>query len=234
MQLGRFKEKIIYQWMELLEETRGEHCLILREDHKTKIKVYLITKSANLLRVFLFEIVKHFSMKKFVVILSLVLFIGVGALFIPEQEVDCDYLRLHIRANSNNELDQKIKYEIKDVLIEFLTPSLCNVQSKEKAIEIVNNNSNLIKAKCLELLNRKCFNYSVNIKISNEYFPTRTYANTTLESGYYDAVVVELGEAVGDNWWCVMYPPLCFVNKNENQTQIKYKSIIYEWFKKIF
>ena len=153
---------------------------------------------------------------------------------IPQKEIDYDYLRLHIRANSNSELDQNVKYEIKDAVVGMLTPYLCNVESKEHAIEIVNNFSAVMKSKCVELLKQKGFNYSVNIKIANEFFPTRTYSNTTLESGYYDAVIVELGEAQGDNWWCVMYPPLCFVNKNENVNQIKYKSIICKWFKKVF
>ncbi|MBR4999197.1 MAG: stage II sporulation protein R, partial [Clostridia bacterium] len=106
--------------------------------------------------------------------------------------------------------------------------------SKEKAINIVKNNCSILKGKCLNVLRKKGFNYSVNIKVSNEFFPTRTYSNTTLESGYYDAVIVELGEAQGDNWWCVMYPPLCFVNKNENVKQIKYKSKICEWWRKLF
>ncbi len=173
-------------------------------------------------------------MKKFFIIFGLVLIVIVGALCLPKKEIEYDYLRLHIRANSNSEIDQSVKYEIKDAMVEFLTPLLCNVESKEKAIEIVNNYSSLLKSKCLNILKEKGFNYSVNIKVNNEYFPTRTYANTTLESGNYDAVIVELGDAVGDNWWCVMYPPLCFVNKNENENQIKYKSIIYEWFQKIF
>lgn len=173
-------------------------------------------------------------MKKFIFIFGLILIIIIGAVCLPKKEVDYDYLRLHIRANSNSEIDQSVKYEIKDVMVDFLTPHLCNVESKEKAIEVVNNYSSLLKSKCLNVLREKGFNYSVNIKVNNEYFPTRTYANTTLESGFYDAVIVELGDADGDNWWCVMYPPLCFVNKNENENQIKYKSIIYEWFKKIF
>ena len=173
-------------------------------------------------------------MKKFIFIFGLILIIIIGAVCLPKKEVDYDYLRLHIRANSNSENDQTVKYEIKDVMVDFLTPHLCNVESKEKAIEVVNNFSSLLKSKCLNVLREKGFNYSVNIKVNNEYFPTRTYANTTLESGFYDAVIVELGDADGDNWWCVMYPPLCFVNKNENENQIKYKSIIYEWFKKIF
>ncbi len=172
-------------------------------------------------------------MKKFVALFLLVVVVGAVALVLPKGE-DYDYLRIHIRANSNSAVDQNVKYEIKDKIVEYLTPYLCNVLSKQQAIEIITaQNNNLINI-CKNTLRLNGFSYSVNIKIANEYFPTRTYANTTLESGYYDAVIVELGEAVGDNWWCVMYPPLCFVNKNENDIQIKYKSKIVEWFKAIF
>ena len=132
------------------------------------------------------------------------------------------------------EVDQNVKYEIKNDMVDFLTPLLCMVESKAKALEIVNKHLESIKIKCLNILSSKGFQYSVNIKISNEYFPTRTYSNTTLESGFYDAVIVELGEAKGDNWWCVMYPPLCFVNKNENNMQIKYESKVWEWLKSLF
>lgn len=173
-------------------------------------------------------------MKKFVFILVLVVAVVVGALCIPSKEINYDYLRLHIRANSNADIDQNVKYEIKDELVKFLTPHLCTIESKQKAIQVVESYSNVMKSLCLNLLQEKGFAYSVNIKIANEYFPTRTYVNTTLESGYYDAVIVELGEAKGDNWWCVMYPPLCFVNKNENVKQIKYKSVICKWWNKIF
>jgi len=164
---------------------------------------------------------------------ALLLLIMVGACMLPRGE-DYDYLRLHIRANSNSAVDQKVKYEIKDDLVEYLTPYLCNVSSKEKAISYINSLKPSIERRCIEILRSKGFNYSVNVKIDNEYFPTRTYSNTTLESGYYDAVIVELGDAIGDNWWCVMYPPLCFMNKNENNTQINFKSKIVEWFQSLF
>lgn len=173
-------------------------------------------------------------MKKTFIIVGLVLLIIVCAVSIPQKEIKYDYLRLHIRANSNTEVDQNVKYKIKDVMVDFLTPLLCDVESKEKALSIVDENIESIKLLCVNELYRNGFNYSVNVKVNNEYFPTRTYQNTTLESGYYDAVIVELGKAEGDNWWCVMYPPLCFVNKNENVKHIKYKSIIYEWLQKIF
>lgn len=170
---------------------------------------------------------------KICVIVVLILLLIIGASFLPTAEVEYDYLRLHIRANSNSEIDQNIKYEIKDELVEFLTPYFCNVTSKNEAIEIVNNLKEKMSEICVEVLRKNGFNYSANVKINNEYFPTRTYSNTTLESGYYDAVIVELGSAEGDNWWCVMYPPLCFITR-EIQTEITFKSKIVEWFKSLF
>lgn len=170
---------------------------------------------------------------KICVIVVLILLLIIGASFLPTAEVEYDYLRLHIRANSNSEIDQNIKYEIKDELVEFLTPYFCNVTSKNEAIDIVNNLKEKMSEICVEVLRKNGFNYSANVKINNEYFPTRTYSNTTLESGYYDAVIVELGSAEGDNWWCVMYPPLCFITR-ENQTEITFKSKIAEWFKSLF
>ena len=170
---------------------------------------------------------------KICVIVVLILLLIIGASFLPTAEVEYDYLRLHIRANSNSEIDQNIKYEIKDELVEFLTPYFCNVTSKNEAVGIVNNLKEKMSEICVEVLRKNGFNYSANVKINNEYFPTRTYSNTTLESGYYDAVIVELGCAEGDNWWCVMYPPLCFITR-ENQTEITFKSKIAEWFKSLF
>lgn len=170
---------------------------------------------------------------KICVIVVLILLLIIGASFLPTAEVEYDYLRLHIRANSNSEIDQNIKYEIKDELVEFLTPYFCNITSKNEAIEIVNNLKEKMSEICVEVLRKNGFNYSANVKINNEYFPTRTYSNTTLESGYYDAVIVELGSAEGDNWWCVMYPPLCFITR-ENQTEITFKSKIVDWFKSLF
>ena len=173
-------------------------------------------------------------MKKVFVILFLLLVIVFGAVVLPEKKNNIDYLRLHIRANSNAQIDQNVKYKIKDIVVKLLTPKLCNVPSKEKAVEIVNQEKRDIIKKCEEELKVNNLKYSVNVKVNNEFFPARSYNNTTLESGYYDAVIIELGEAKGDNWWCVMYPPLCFVNKSEEVKQIKYKSKIAEWLKNIF
>ena len=140
---------------------------------------------------------------------------------------DEEYLRLHIRANSNSEEDQVVKYEIKDLVVDYLTNYMQKVESKEEAINIINENKNSLINRINSLLKMRGFDYKSNIVIKNEKFPTRIYNNElTLEEGYYDAIIVELGEAKGDNWWCVAYPPLCFVTNYEN---VEYRSFIYDY-----
>ena len=164
---------------------------------------------------------------------GLFVLIAVIALSLPKAE-DYDYLRIHIRANSNSQIDQSVKYKVKDSIVDYLTPWLCGVKTKQQAIEVVNKEKVNMQNIGKKVLKENGFNYSVNVKIANEYFPTRTYNNTTLESGYYDAVIVELGDAVGDNWWCVMYPPLCFVGENTNENKITFKSRLSNWFGGLF
>ncbi len=172
-------------------------------------------------------------MKKFMCCFGLFILIAVIALSLPKAE-DYDYLRIHIRANSNSQIDQSVKYKVKDSIVDYLTPWLCSVKTKQQAIEVVNKEKVNMQNIGKKVLKENGFNYSVNVKIANEYFPTRTYNNTTLESGYYDAVIVELGDAVGDNWWCVMYPPLCFVGENTNENKITFKSRLSNWFSGLF
>lgn len=172
-------------------------------------------------------------MKKIMCCFGLFILIAVIALSLPKAE-DYDYLRIHIRANSNSQIDQSVKYKVKDSIVDYLTPWLCGVKTKQQAIEVVNKEKVNMQNIGKKVLKENGFNYSVNVKIANEYFPTRTYNNTTLESGYYDAVIVELGDAVGDNWWCVMYPPLCFVGENTNENKITFKSRLSNWFSGLF
>lgn len=168
-------------------------------------------------------------------LLCVVLMIGalVGlALFLPSKSTEYDFLRLSVCANSNMALDQGVKYAIKDELLKTLEPVISNVASKKQAIEVVNAQKNKLILACKQILKQNNLNYAVNVKICNQFFEKQTYANTTIESGNYDAVVVELGDAVGENWWCVIYPPLAFNKKSE--TKITFKSKIVEWFKGLF
>ena len=166
----------------------------------------------------------------FTILVLVIVFTVLAVIFNKTQ--DEDYLRLHIRANSNFKEDQVVKYEIKDLVVDYLTNYMQNVESKEEAINIINENKNSLVNNINNLLKLRGFDYRANIVIKNEKFPTRVYNNElTLEEGYYDAIIVELGEAKGDNWWCVAYPPLCFVTNDEN---VEYRSFIYDCIIKLF
>ena len=139
-----------------------------------------------------------------------------------------DYLRLHIRANSNDELDQKVKYKVKNALLDLITKDVSMIDSKGELEAYFNENKDYLE-KCINnILEQNNFNYISNIAIQNEYFPTRTYNGVTLESGYYDAIIINLGEAKGNNWWCVAYPPLCFMYESSEFGNITYKSKLME------
>ena len=184
--------------------------------------------------VFLICLVNHLDMKKIIVCVMAVVTVICVALNLPtEKQVDYDYLRIHIRANSNSTIDQNVKIKVKDNVVAYLTPKLCNVQTKQQAVDIVVKERENITLIVANTLKANGLEYGANVKLTNEYFPTRTYVNTTLESGYYDAVVVELGDAVGDNWWCVMYPPLCFATQN-NTNKVKFKSRFVQLFENLF
>lgn len=120
--------------------------------------------------------------------------------------------RLHILANSNSDEDQALKYKVRDNLIEYMNNICSNCSSKEEAINIVTTNQENFKEIALNTIKDENYNYNVNIEIGNFEFPTKHYGDISLPAGYYDALKVEIGKAEGKNWWCVMFPSLCFVD----------------------
>ena len=125
--------------------------------------------------------------------------------------------------------------EIKEELVKFLTPYVAECESKAEVIEMTKQVVEPLESIADEILKENGFKYVSNIKICSEYFPDRYYGEYLVESGYYDALIVELGEAKGDNWWCVVYPPLCFVDYTNNFSGgVVYKSKIWEIINKFF
>lgn len=178
-------------------------------------------------------------MKKFALVLLVVISLAGYVFLFNSQNVTQnknEYLRIHIRANSNMEIDQDIKYEIKEQLVQALFPLVANCNSKQSLKLCISENQNQLTNIAQQCLHKANLNYSAKVSLNTEYFPTRVYnQDVVLESGVYDAIIVELGEAKGDNWWCVIYPPLCFMNVNYNgSANITYKSRIAELIKKFF
>lgn len=176
-------------------------------------------------------------MKKIVALVCCFAVVVVSAVLIfgKSENKEEAFLRVHIRANSNAEVDQAVKYKVKTAVVDFLTPKIAEGSTFEKAYEILNENLGEIEKVADEVLKENGFEYVSHAKLCDEYFPTRTYGEYTLESGFYDALIIELGSGEGNNWWCVVYPPLCFIgSEGSDLSNIKYKSKIVEIIKKFF
>lgn len=171
-------------------------------------------------------------MKK--IILCFVLVLGcLGLLIIATPaQTNSEYLRIHIRANSNLAIDQTVKYQVKDAVVDFMIPLLAECETLEESKQMVTENLSAIERVAENILWQNGFSYKASAQIKNEEFPTRSYGELTLESGFYDALILNLGEGKGDNWWCVVYPPLCFVNGGI--TANTFKSRILEIINSIF
>lgn len=174
-------------------------------------------------------------MKYLPITLFLILSCCVVIFNMKTSEPEYDYFRIHIRANSNEVIDQNVKYLVKDKVVDFVTPYLIECDSKSKSIEVLKKLLQDIEDVCDKTLSENGFTYTSNAKIDKEYFPTRSYDNITLEEGVYDALIIELGSGTGNNWWCIVYPPLCFVNNNYcNAQNIKYQSYLNDIIKRYF
>ena len=120
--------------------------------------------------------------------------------------------RLHVIANSDTEEDQQLKLKVRDALLEYMNNLCANCATKEEAISVAITHQNEFQTIAEKTIIENGFNYSVKININNFYFPTKNYGDISLPAGLYDALRVEIGEAKGQNWWCVMFPSLCFID----------------------
>ena len=175
-------------------------------------------------------------MKKIIVLtLSLVFVVALSAICFYPRERGESYLRIHIRANSNQEVDQAVKYKVKAAVVDYLTPKIAEGSTFSEVYKILGENLENIESVADGVLKSEGFNYSSRAALNNEFFPTRSYGDYTLSEGYYDALILNLGSGEGNNWWCVVYPPLCFIGSEGNSTgNIVYKSKLVEIIEKFF
>ncbi len=120
--------------------------------------------------------------------------------------------RLHVIANSDSKEDQNLKYIVRDSILSYVNGILENINNKEDVVLTINNHIDEIKNIAQQAVYNEGFTYDVEIEVGNFKFPTKTYGNISFPPGLYDALRVKIGNASGKNWWCVMFPPLCFVD----------------------
>lgn len=121
-------------------------------------------------------------------------------------------IRLHIIANSDSPADQAVKYKVRDAVTAYLAPRLEGVASPAAARQIVADNRSQLLAVARQTLDANGASYPASLEIGYFDFPLRTYGSLVLPPGRYEAVRILLGDAAGQNWWCVLFPPLCFID----------------------
>lgn len=128
------------------------------------------------------------------------------------EEIAGKIIRFHVLANSDTEEDQKLKLEVRDAIGAFMQPRLSDVTDIENSRQIVRESIPDIEQKAEEVISEKGYTYTVSARLSNIDFPEKTYGPYTFQAGNYEALEVVIGKGEGHNWWCVMYPNLCFFN----------------------
>lgn len=165
-------------------------------------------------------------MKKIIFILSFILLfflagnIGEAKVIIPDEAI-----RLRVIPNSNSKYDQDIKAKVKEDLQKNMFVLLKDSDNIENSRQIINDNLPKIDNDIKKLLNS--LNYPLNYKVNfgYNYFPSKEFKGVAYEDGYYESLVITLGEGKGDNWWCVLFPPLCLMEAEESD-EVEYASFV--------
>jgi stage II sporulation protein R len=130
-------------------------------------------------------------------------------------------IRFHVIANSDNAEDQSLKLKVRDKVLEYISPKLKNCKSIEESREIIQANDEAIRSIAQQVVKKSGYSYQVATELSKQRFPVKTYGNITLPQGEYEAYRILIGNSSGQNWWCVMFPPLCFIDITKGEVSYK-------------
>ena len=138
------------------------------------------------------------------------IFTVLGALPIHgESEIYDSVLRLHVLANSDSKEDQELKLKVRDAILEASGELLFGISTRDEAALVIRKNIDRIEAVAQNTVACAGYDYAVNVTLTEEEYPTRSYESLCFPSGEYLSLRVMIGDAVGQNWWCVLFPPLC-------------------------
>lgn len=129
-----------------------------------------------------------------------------------QKSIASHIIRLHVVANSDSEKDQQLKISVKDKIVACLQEKLKDADNLNDARTIIRNETERIEQMATEEMRKQGYDYIATASLGNSYFPIKKYGDLTFPAGEYEALRVQIGEAKGQNFWCVMYPTLCFVD----------------------
>ena len=164
----------------------------------------------------------HYNKKIFISALFVVLAIVIAysaEAYAGLSEINGKVIRLHVLANSDTFEDQQLKYKVRNKIITTFNEEFEDISSKSESSNIIIKKINQIRCEAEGIVKEEGYDYNVDVYYGNYKFPRKMYEEIVLPEGYYDAVRIEIGKAEGNNWWCVMFPPLCFVEFGKNQEE---------------
>ena len=143
-----------------------------------------------------------------------------------------EVLRFHVLANSDSEEDQQLKMKVKEAVIAYMKRELPNAESVEETKEWTGSHEKELEEVAGRVISEEGYTYPVKAELTESYFPQKTYGDVTFPAGEYEALRIEIGKAKGHNWWCVLYPNLCFVDATNavvpKKSKHKLKSVLDE------
>ena len=171
-------------------------------------------------------------MKKTILLLGIIfsIYVLIGYKF-SQIDIPSDALRIRILANSNSEYDQTVKNELRENIQSYVYDLLKNTNSITTARGIITSKLNEISNRTGNFLKLKNYNLPYKINFGYNYFPEKIYRGVTYDEGYYESLLITLGDGKGDNWWCVLFPPLCLLEAEES-TEVEYTTLVGEILKK--
>lgn len=175
-------------------------------------------------------------MKKtiFLLFIIFIIYMFIGNMFAEaEVIIPNDAIRVRVIPNSNSNYDIDIKNKVKDEIEENLENIMENANTIDEARIIIKDNIDDIDEKVFNLLKKEKYEKKYRINYGLNYFPQKEYKDVIYNEGYYESLVVTLGDGLGDNWWCVLFPPLCLLEAEESE-EVSYKSYVKEMIDKYF
>jgi len=174
-------------------------------------------------------------MKKILIIISIILLFSVITTNVNADNVIIpnEAIRFRVLANSNNVHDQEVKMEVAISVQNEIYELLKNHESIDESRETILKNIPQIESVVEKIFKEKNYVNTFKVSYGDNYFPEKTYKGVTYEEGVYESLLITLGEGKGDNWWCVLFPPLCLVEAEES-SEVEYKFFVQELIEKYF
>ncbi len=174
-------------------------------------------------------------MKKITVIIGvlIIIFLGSNSYYANSNSLNNSVLRLHVIANSDSVDDQALKIAVKNEVVELLKTDFAEQQDVEQARKLATENIPRIQELAEEVIESQGYHYTVQVKVGEYMFPTKSYGNLVFPQGEYQALRIIIGDGEGKNWWCVLFPPLCMVSDSdkglsfdkEEEAQVSFKCL---------